>query len=207
MSKIVLLSGAGGVGKTSVLEALKSQFIKDGSTLKVMLSVTRAFYAKKGVANEATFLAMPEVDRYKFQVELFEFYCEELEKFLAPTATLGINYRYKICDRSPFDHLAYTIYGSQNSLSLPELLELKARVREIILRVEPLIVYFPYPQPWSPAFTDPDSFRSAAPCKNLIIASLIENLLDDVPLQYRKRVETRSTIEARANQIKQWIKS
>lgn len=159
-------AGAGGTGKTSVLQGVVEKFTAEGIPTITFMSPARAFFAQNGIADEKSLLAMPENAIRQFQMEL-------LDVFLNATAKMTRENHDKmvIADRTAFDHLAYIIYYSPNTLTLAHYSELLRKVR-IYSEMLGAIVHFPYPAAFS-RDVDPDNFRWAPPGKNIAVACLI----------------------------------
>ena len=162
-------AGAGGTGKTSVMELL----IKETPTLdlKRIPSVSRDFYALKGVTNEAEHSQNMTADlRKQFQFEMMDYFIARFNR-----DTVGVtNF---ISDRTALDHLAYCIYQSP-TLTLSEYKEIKEKAIQHTLDNFDIVFFFPYPVSFSKD-VDPDSFRYAPPNKNIIIHNLIKQYLNE----------------------------
>lgn len=174
---LICLSGAGATGKTSVvnefLKKLHNPKVPDADQRVVFHgSIVRAYYASQNVANEVEFLKLRPPQRKTFQVGLIMYYMDQLEQFVYLSRSAGKN--VVICDRSLFDHVAYTIYGSSELIYDADLAELN----KLIIRfkkLSPVVFYLPYPTPWDK--DGGDGFRVRLPGKDLIIDSLIQRNL------------------------------
>lgn len=170
--RVTFLSGAGGGGKTSVIQKMREVV---NETIGVQESITREFYAKKGVANQAGLLANVG-GALQFQVELAAYYREHTKKFLLEA---GRTYSDIYIDRSPIDHLAYLVLSSPD-LTLAIFREEQKKAigffRDLDYVFEDLetrVAYFPYPLPWS-LDVDPDPFRAASPQNNVKHDAMVE---------------------------------
>jgi hypothetical protein len=132
-------------------------------------SIVREFYAKQGVASEAHFLAMPLEARYTFQLDLYDYYLEALEAFVQET-TKGVI----LCERSVFDHFAYTLCGTGTLLTKEDLEHLWHGVRRFT-ELKPSTFYLPYPTPWDA--NGNDGFRAREVAKDTLIDAMIAKLL------------------------------
>ena len=160
--QLVCLAGAGGTGKTSVIGEL-AKLLEGRCT--VWPSIVRSFYAERGVVNEADFLSRDERFRKKFQMELYAHYFTALSQ-----RQLVCETPYLLCDRSLFDHYAYTMYGCRGQLASVDVGALN-EIREMFLRLHPVIGYLPYPTPWDEQAAD--GFRARVLDKDYIVDALI----------------------------------
>lgn len=165
MTKLVCFAGAGGTGKTSLANGVKELL----PNVEIHRSVVREFYAKCGVATETAFQAKPPEWRKGFQNELLEYYITELTDALQRSKA-----DYLVCERSVFDHIAYTIYGSRE-LYDTEMHNLATRRIHWFAKLKPLVIYLPYPTPWDHLAAD--GFRDRSMAKDLIIDALIKTML------------------------------
>ena len=169
--KILFLTGTAGTGKTSVFDEIK----KKHPDYTFRASITRGFYAYKGVTNEVEYFEkLTEKERRDFQLELFDFYIDETLRFIESSA----NEVMTVIDRSPIDHLAYSLY------SIPDLS--KGEYDILIVKLdnffktlfdkgyEVRVYEFPYPTPWvNPNNENSDGFRYDPFGKTYIIGSLM----------------------------------
>jgi predicted ATPase len=162
-TSLVALTGSGGTGKTTTCKAFEKLY-PDLSTF--MPSITREFYAKKGIANEAEFKKLSPSSALDFQFELIIAFLNETVDNLKVCKT-----RILICDRSIFDHIAY-IYVSM--LRSGEKVYRLAEIKKLVLSYEelnPLIFYVPYPTPYK--VSTEDGFRDVDPIKDYAIDAII----------------------------------
>ena len=195
-NNIVAFCGAGGTGKTVVLEALSKKLTELGIEHKVHYSIVREFYASKGIASEADLHKQTEEEKVAFQFELAQFFIRKINEVCE-----GYN-GYVLCDRSIFDHFAYWTFSGINSIKLSEIRAYQKLFDEYLEKVNS-IWYFPYPAEFSKD-VDPDSFRWAPPAKNLIIDSLILRQLEGMSIDYHWMNE--GSIESRVNDILHYFK-
>ncbi len=201
----VFFTGAGGVGKTSVLLDLQKKFADGGIKTYTFLSVSREFYKKMGLTTEQAGLERRESDRLAFQSELFDFYCTRLADAQEEAKATGA--QVFISDRSPHDHLAYLIYNSPNLLSLDKLQEWRLKACELFNNYTNGMIdacsvfHFPCVTPWMTKESTDDKMRHAPPGKNFMVDALIETLSADINGYYhdRQRILPDSTVEERAN--------
>jgi AAA domain len=169
MKKVVTFCGAGGVGKTSVLDGVRARF--PGDKIHIVGSIVRQFYADRGVATEAAFWDLPEVERHDFQSALMVAYLGHLEAEVA-RATAPI----VLCDRSIYDHLGYCLYHGSLQITRASWDE---TIHTLIRRFEalmPAVVYFPLPSWWSEK-TASDGFRRNTFGKEIVIDATMAQLV------------------------------
>jgi hypothetical protein len=155
-----------------VVEALHSRLSRDADGVEpasiIHRSIVREFYATRGVPNEGAFLALAAVKRRDFQLALYTYYISKLEECVeeAKASETGL----VLCERSIFDHYAYTIYGSRELLDAEGVKVLEDGVRRFkVLR--PHVFYLPYPTPWDHLAAD--GFRARELAKDTIVDALI----------------------------------
>lgn len=200
----VFFTGAGGVGKTSVILALEKLLAAKGLKSYTFLSVSREFFKSMGLTTEQAGLERRESDRKVFQRDLFQFYCQRL--LTAQEEAKAIGAQVFISDRSPHDHLAYLVYNSPNLLTLDELQELRLKACEMFNYTnggvdDCSVFHFPCVTPWICEATVKDEMRHAPPGKNFMVDALIESLSSDIDgyCHSRERVLADSTVDERAD--------
>ncbi len=166
MTQLITLSGAGATGKTSVVEELH-RLMPDKSIIH--RSIVREFYAQEGVANETEFLGLPAGQRHEFQLALFNHYLMRIEEE-ARMCTRDV----MLCERSVFDHFAYTLYGTRELLTADDLQTLWHGVRRF-MALKPRTFYLPYPTPWDK--DGADGFRAREVAKDTLVDAMIAKLL------------------------------
>lgn len=164
---LITFSGAGATGKTTLVDALAAKFPVDGCV--VHRSIVRRFYKENGIENENAFLLMPAEERRDFQMRLIGYYMTDLENAVKVGGAPVM-----ICERSIFDHFAYTLYGTRELLRAEDMVFL----RECIVRftaLRPCTFYLPYPTPWDSAGAD--GFRAREVAKDTLVDAMIFKLL------------------------------
>jgi predicted ATPase len=206
----VFFTGAGGVGKTSVLTRLEQSLSAQGIPYVTFLSVSREFFKAQGITSEQAGLERREIDRLAFQSALFNFYCQRLEHACDHARATGA--KLFISDRSPHDHLAYLIYNAPNLLVFDQLHDLRFKATQMFNNVvntciDPCSVFhFPCVAPWMTENVLRDGMRHAPPGKNFMIDALIESLSGDLDYKHhRQKVIGDATVDARARTILQSV--
>ncbi len=199
----VFFTGAGGVGKTSVLTSVEKKLSEHGIRYVTFLSVSRDFFKAQGITSEQAGLERSEADRLAFQASLFDFYSQKLEH--ATNLAQANGAQVFLSDRSPHDHLAYLIYNTPNLLTFDNLHSLRLKAMRIFNRTDTgfdpcNVFHFPCVAPWMTADVLRDGMRHAPPGKNFMIDALIEVLSKDLNQQEHRRESIRSdtTVEERA---------
>jgi len=166
---LICFAGAGGTGKTSVVEMLEKRYNNssaDGATnAEIHRSIVRPYYASRGVSSETDFLSRDPEFRASFQMGLLAYYMSELQRCIRESAARTI-----LCERSAFDHFAYTLYGSRELLTQADMVTLRGLLRSFC-DLHPLVFYLPYPTPWDDQGAD--GFRAREVAKDTIIDSVI----------------------------------
>lgn len=168
--------GAGGTGKSAVIEAMRGVLEKMG--VEIMPSVTRGWYARAGVPDEAAFFALKAEERLSFQLGLLQHYSEELS--LRVRGAWGKGSAGLLCDRSVFDHVAHCVFSNPETLGMGVW---QVRVVPLIKRfmeLNPTLYYFPYPPAWLSAEgmdVGADGFRHRVFGKDLCLDALMTSLV------------------------------
>lgn len=208
----IFFSGAGGVGKTSVVEPVMNGIRAAGKTAEFMPSVSRDFFKHSGITTEQAGLERPESDRLDFQLALYEFYCKKAIEFSCKAQDKGTDFVF--FDRSPFDHLAYCVYNAPNIISGTTLRMILARGREVMLHpyknlskdTKWKIVRFPVLTSWLDKGGEGDGMRYAPPGKNYTVDALIDSNIRHAMVgvsmgDYVVRLSPESSISARVTMI------
>lgn len=200
MSKVTLIcfAGAGGTGKTSVVDKLHSRISSDKDGVEpacvIHRSMVREFYASRGVTSEAGFLNLAPKERLEFQLALYTYYISKLEECVHSLEAKG---RVVLCERSIFDHFAYTLYGSRELFSDHGMKLLEDGVRRF-KNLSPCVFYLPYPTPWDHLAAD--GFRARELAKDTIVDALIFKLLSQNRAVWTNTLPPVS-VEARATAV------
>jgi hypothetical protein len=174
--QVVVLSGAGGVGKTSVVKEMEN-LCKDKIPFSVTKSTTRASYASMGITDETEALS-PEVSFPKWEAlqnRIFQDYCANLVTCVRNAAFN--NEKLLVVDRSPWDHTSYFLQQAPqlDLRTIEQRLIACQDVFETVLtdfgdRVNVTVWSFSYPTSW--ALDDKDEWRRHAPAAKNYIWSL-----------------------------------
>ena len=138
MKRHIMFCGVGGTGKSVCAQAFAETHTLTGS-------ITREAYKEYGIENQKVGDALPVAERVKFQNYLFGFYLSRVRELVSESA------KPCVFERSPIDHLAYM------SLIAPMKDWHYNMAMELLLDIEPVLVYFPYPTPWG---GQDDGFRN-----------------------------------------------
>lgn len=172
--KTIFFIGAGGVGKTSVQTSLIHKLTDSGIKVHSFSSVTRQFFASKGIKDEQDNLLRRESDRLQFQLELFDFYLKRLSEELDTAVKEKVE--IFLADRSPIDHASYVVYNAPNEITKEQLDGLVSKVVSFIMSLAKydhnLLVEFPVGASWQTQSVVTDNFRHAPPGKNFIISAI-----------------------------------
>lgn len=188
---VVILSGAGGVGKTSVVKEIEA-LCKDKISYSVTQSTTRASYAAMGIKDEVEALS-PETSFPKWEAlqnRIFQDYCNNLVTCVR-NAVFN-NERLLVVDRSPWDHTSYFLQQAPQ-------LDLRAIEQRLIAcqdtletiltdfgdRVNVTVWSFSYPTAW--ALDDKDAWRRRAPAAKNYVWSLALRQMVEVELRAMTR--------------------
>lgn len=207
----VFFTGAGGVGKTSVLNSLEKKLSDQGIPYVTFLSISREFFKAQGITSEQAGLERCEADRLTFQAAMFDFYCQAIERACDCARANGA--QVFVSDRSPHDHLAYLIYNTPNLLTLNHLQNLRQRAIQIFDSkkgpwADPCSVFhFPCTASWMTSTLLQDGMRHAPPGKNFMVNALIESLSSDLDIYHHRRehILGDTTVEERSEFILQAV--
>lgn len=170
------MSGAGGVGKTTVINKLEQRIRADEDDLFLVKSPTREIYARIGTLDEKAYAALSAEGKLEFNVKLFDamFSIYDEKVFEADN-------RPMLFERSPIDYFAYCVATCEVTL---------AYYQRGFERIQnffgdgALHIYFPFPPHWADFHvTSDDGFRHVDFAKNLRwdlgIRALGETLVGD----------------------------
>jgi hypothetical protein len=137
----IFFTGTGGTGKTSVLDILAQKF----PNLKVLPSPARRVHKQFGIT-ERDQINLSHERVFELQKEIFRV---KYEEDMRPGGVIS--------DRTLLCNYAYALQRSHTQISWPLLAEWEGCVEET-LHTYDLLVYFPFPTPWTEEATD-DGFR------------------------------------------------
>lgn len=166
------MMGAGGTGKTTVLDQLlRQEDLLAGKSFHFG-SIVREFYSNHGIESETEFFALSESKRLEFQVDLLAFYMKRLELAIANAIAKGC--ARLISDRSVYDHVAHCLYANPSLTSDA----FATTVMGHIWRFAELggyIYYFPFPPNWDYQI-GADGFRQRNWAKDYALDALMTTL-------------------------------
>lgn len=170
---IILLTGTGRTGKTSVVQSLLEKFESRGKDVEFIPSIVRGHMQSYNVFSEGDFYKQPNTLQNEIQDTLFNAYMNNLTR-LVKEDTKDKTY---ILDRSPFDHLSYMEYvANQNGIDNPNIKSYASSAQELILSSDSRTFYFPWPCPWTDS-EEHDPFRYFVREKEIFVNSQIINYL------------------------------
>lgn len=176
---VVFNSGAGAVGKTSVVNKCLEFGYPYGVNVVAMPSITRTVYAKLGIDTEraATYLS-PE-DQHILQDAIYETYFECVTQFVDDHQDRDLI----MIDRSPLDHVSYNLHILSQSMTLEQSTFRLERAQLFLAKMclkasKVVLMYYPFPDYWHTYETESsDGFRYDSGGKNLLWALALEALI------------------------------
>lgn len=169
IKNIYFLTGASGVGKTSIVDEIVKLFPE----AYIQSSITRDYYKKVGIENEKDFFTnLTPTNKKKFQFDLLDFYIEFTKDKL-----LNFNGDIAVIDRSPIDIVSWTLYGCPETTQI-EYNNLIQKCDKFFKDISELgkvnLCEFEYPCPWIKSTISSDGFRYDPFGKNLTISYIIK---------------------------------
>jgi hypothetical protein len=174
--KIIMLAGAGSVGKTKLAEACFKMLEEREVSVVTHFSTTRKTYERYGLTKESDALGDPQFNM-KFQDAVL---CDNADSLSACARSRIAD--VLITDRSPYDYAAYYFTVFQQYLTLDKI-KAKQEICDNYMRslqqefgsvhMFPL----PFPSHWSIDTESSDGWRSDTTGKNFVWASVLENEL------------------------------
>jgi hypothetical protein len=184
---LIFLSGAGGVGKTSVAKEILALGTEQGLKVSLTQSTTRASYAKMGIRDEALGRALTVEDQVALQEQIFIDYCENLK--VSVDNAIKDDKDILCIDRSPYDHNSYffQLVPTLDLRVIEQRMDMADEVMKYVLnrgwnndslRIESFIWFFAYPTAWAQEKKEEeDGFRYAPAAKNYIWSLTLEQML------------------------------
>jgi predicted ATPase len=180
---VVLNSGAGGVGKTSVVTKVMEFAPSFNKRVVTMPSPTRSVYARLGISTEKKATEMTLQEQFDLQDAIHEAYYSHAESFILGNQDADLI----MIDRSPLDHVSYLLHNLAREMTMTQVNERVSQAYswmfEQSLNARTLqILCYPFPQSWH-VETDNDSsdgFRFDKGGKNFLWACVLDSLLDKV---------------------------
>lgn len=199
MSNIVFNSGAGAVGKTSVVTKTLEMAPSYGRKVVSLPSVTRSVYAKLGIPTEKLATEMTFEQQWTLQMAIQEAYYEAIRKFITENPEADT----VMIDRSPLDHVAYLFHNLAFKIGLRECLAQMDKAWSFLAEIIAMpvvddvwIIHYPFPGHWQmPKENEKedldnassDGFRFDAGGKNMLWALNLEALLARTENEVSKR--------------------
>lgn len=172
--KVVMLAGAGGTGKTSLVNRLELLLLD--KKVKKFYSTTRKTFERLGLTTERAGLLKSPEEQIALQGEVFADYYSALFQVVDQAAQEGMN--YVLCDRSPFDYNGYVCAAIQ-TVSQDELDRRDAMLQNLLLSISrhhhTEIYLLPHAPPWATVVDD--GYRFNPPAKNLVWNATIHFLM------------------------------
>lgn len=178
--KLLMLAGAGSVGKTALMNACKEMAEARGLKVATHYSSTRDTYARHGLTNESDALKDPEFNK-EFQHEVMSDNIFNLKKKMDEFWNVDL----LIADRTPYDYISYYFSVFNRDLKLETVNNKRQQCDDTMValtqrKVDDInIIFLPYPTSWATDTESSDGWRSDTTGKNLIWSSVVEAELAD----------------------------
>jgi hypothetical protein len=189
--KLLMLAGAGSVGKTALMNACKEMAEARGLRVQLHYSSTRETYARHGLTNESDALKDPEFNA-SFQHVVMTDNIREL------LTTASAAYRSReidlfITDRSPYDYSGYYYTVFQSMLTLDIIHEKRLTCDQAIVSLAAVtddidVIMLPYPTSWAKDTESSDGWRADKTGKNFLWSCAVEAELNDAERRLKNRV-------------------
>lgn len=190
--RIVYLAGVGGVGKTTIVNAIEQSM----PHVKIVRSQSRKAYARTATTEKVA-LQQTEDERKAFQTNIWKEYLHEWGN------VVNGDDEVVLFERSPYDYVAYQISVLPN-LTVEEMATLSTTIKfmEENKAFNQTVLYVPFPVPWGNGDSESDATRFAPSGKNFVWDSLLRRLMLGTtwvhPLHEVKR-------EDRIKRVKEWL--
>lgn len=173
--RIILLSGAGAVGKTTQVKEIVKIAEDKGFKVATHFSSTRKTYTRFNLTNEADALKN-EVFNKTFQYEVFLDNATDL--LLALRKAKEEHVQFFFADRSPIDYIAYYFSVFQSSLTVDIINQKRKEAYKVMKQIEEIDTNFiisilKFPQPWSKDTESSDGWRADKTGKNFVWSSVL----------------------------------
>jgi Ni2+-binding GTPase involved in maturation of urease and hydrogenase len=181
-------SGAGAVGKTSVV--LKALEYADAYGLKIISvpSTTRQVYAALGISTEKAATEMSTEEQFHLQEAIHNSYYENTAKFIRENQDVDVI----MIDRSPYDHVSYQLHNMARHLTLKDVQEDLKRAHQFMLLIvqnasQTILMQYKFPDYWHTYETESsDGFRYDSGGKNFLWASALASMWQEADVEVTK---------------------
>lgn len=199
MSKlnILMLAGAGAVGKTALLEALEKMAGARGLRTATHKSTTRQSYAAAGIANEQEqnkrLDTGAESEVQALMAHQHRVMRDNTEALVS--AAIKANDQDKhllIADRSPYDYSGYFMERFQKDLNL-EIIDTKRREADLAMHrvlehcMFVRVIHLPWPGHWSEDTVSSDGWRADKTGKNFLWNCVVDSELGEARRRFLSR--------------------
>lgn len=170
----ICFSGPAGSGKTTTLNELVNIPELRGRVM-LLPSVTRSFYASRGVSGEASFMEnLSPQEKLTFQIDLLQHY---VDTFLEACEDATSEGKTLISDRSIYDHIAYALMFNMDVIDRYDVSTFLGQAKKLRSKTKFRVVSFPMPT-WCVA---DDGFRRQVYGKDLAHSHILSSLLLELP--------------------------
>lgn len=190
--KILMLAGAGSVGKTELMNACVRLAEVHGIRAAIHKSTTRQTYEKHGFDKEKDALAKLETNRW-FQKQVMQDNIDALHESLDEASARGC--QILICDRTPHDYAAYQFTVFADQMTIHEIDEKRLQADYTLQRLwadEPHTVdiyMLPFPCYWSRDTQSSDGWRHDTTGKNFLWSNTVESEVNNI----KRRLENKGS--------------
>lgn len=189
---IVGFSGAGAVGKTSVMNYLKEKY--DNKYI-IIPSITRHIMKEFNCINEDNMLDRSESFKFSFENALINKYVENLEVHIEKYKNTN---KILLCDRTPLDIFTYTLFNCSNYITNNYDVDNfeNSILNEFIykpLSLFDIVYHFEYPTSF---IITNDGFRTQLSTRNYFIEYIMLGLIDKINYYMDNKYKIKLIMEA-----------
>lgn len=195
--KLLMLAGAGSVGKTALMDACKEMAEARGLRVVLHYSSTRDTYARAGLAKESDALKDPDFNS-QFQHVVMTDNIREL-LIAASAAYHSGDVDLFITDRSPYDYSGYYFTVFQDRLDLNIIHQKRltcdnAMISLTRVAISTDVIMLPYPTSWAKDTESSDGWRADKTGKNFMWSCAVEAELADAKYRLQNNSEVGASI-------------